>query len=105
MQTQCRCKFVFDDEGKDIQTEMQTYSNGIQHKKALCPACGKRQERSLPQTEFCEILYFGKHKSRQISDVAKDDPAYLRWLLQSNQISSRLRISIETILHDVAKGD
>ena len=104
MKTQCRCGHVFDDEGKDIKTTMQMYSNGINHKKALCPNCGIRQPRALPQTQFVEVLYFGKYKGRRIDDIAKEDPGYLQWTLENMDLSGRMRMSIETALHDTKEA-
>ncbi|MBT9175596.1 MAG: hypothetical protein DDT22_01276 [candidate division WS2 bacterium] len=72
--------------------------NGGYHIKALCSNCGrfiKNIPYSIPQ-----VLHFGKYKGKPIAVVAKENPAYLRWLCGRN-IKNSLRKSIELELEKV----
>lgn len=69
--------------------------NGGYHLKALCYQCGffiKNLPHSLPQ-----ILHFGKYKDKPIAVVARENPAYLRWLC-SQDIKPNLKQSILSAL-------
>ena len=61
------------------------------HKKATCPTC-KSFVKFLPHG--VPTLYFGKHKSESISEIAQKDPSYLEWLLLKGVKSARLKSAI-----------
>jgi DNA polymerase-3 subunit epsilon/exodeoxyribonuclease X len=51
---------------------------------------------------FIKSFRFGKHKGKQLSDVAKQDPSYLRWMLdQFENLDDDLRYSILKVLDDL----
>jgi len=72
--------------------EKHFLANGGYHLKALCSDCGafiKNMPHSLPQ-----ILHFGKYKGKPIAVIAKENPAYLRWLYNQD-IKETLKNSIK----------
>lgn len=69
--------------------------NGGFHLKAYCPECNtfiKNLPHATPR-----VLHFGKYKNKPIAVVAKENPAYLRWLCNQN-IKENLKQSILTEL-------
>lgn len=99
MKVVCKCGKKFDDESKNIKTIMHKCSNGTDHKRALCPACGTEQWRALPQGKPIDVFYFGKYKGRQIMEIVKEDVNYCKWLLSQN-IKDKLKLTIDEALHD-----
>ena len=72
--------------------------NGGYHLKASCPYCKafiKFMVHDPPK------MYIGKYKGRLLADIAKDDPAYLRWFLMQ-EIKKPLRKQIEEALNVVS---
>jgi len=48
---------------------------------------------------FVKTFRFGKHKGKDLQDVAKEDAGYLRWMLKSmDNLDDDLRYSINTVL-------
>ncbi|MBT9175668.1 MAG: hypothetical protein DDT22_01352 [candidate division WS2 bacterium] len=66
--------------------------NGGYHLKAFCSNC-ERFIKNIPYS-LPKILHFGKYKSKPIAVVAKENPAYLRWLC-SQDIKDNLKQSIK----------
>ncbi|MEK6880071.1 MAG: hypothetical protein AABY22_10705 [Nanoarchaeota archaeon] len=66
------------------KTEERIFSNGIVHIQGTCLDCGNK--RILPKERSYEecILYFGKHKGKNITEIPTD---YLVWSLEENLIS------------------
>lgn len=73
--------------------------NGGFHLKAFCSACNTFI-RNIPHTSP-QVLWFGKHKGRPIAVVAKEDPAYLRWLA-GQDIKDKLK---QSILKELERAD
>lgn len=67
------------------------------HMTAYCSGCGEYIQR-IRQVK--PVLYFGKYKGRLLADVAKFDPAYLRWFL-GQDIKDGLRRNITEALSEV----
>lgn len=65
--------------------------NGGFHRKAYCGGCGAFF-KNLPHAKSVK-LYFGKHRNKIISVVAKEDPEYLKWLVLQD-IKPALKSSI-----------
>lgn len=70
------------------------------HDKASCPACGGFI-KFLPHTE--PALYFGKYKGQTISEIARKDVGYLKWLLAQGVRNVRLKSAIEEAVCKVQK--
>ena len=48
---------------------------------------------------FVKTFRFGKYKGKSLSDVAREDAGYLRWMLKSmDNIDADLKYSIEKVL-------
>lgn len=44
---------------------------------------------------FDQLLRFGKHRNKKISEVLDKDPQYIRWLLQQEWLDNSIRSVIE----------
>jgi len=73
--------------------------NGGYHLKAYCSACDsfiKNLAHSVPK-----VLHFGKYKNKPIAVIAKENPAYLRWLCD-REIKENLK---KSILEELEKAE
>ena len=63
------------------------HRNGMNHTKGECKECG--QQKLLPKERTYEesILYFGKHKGKNITEIPPD---YLVWALEKDVIGGGL---------------
>lgn len=70
---------------KETEWEVKdrTFSNGLVHSWGTCSGC--KTQRALPQHKTPEgcILWFGKHKGKNITEVPTD---YLLWALSTDAI-------------------
>lgn len=76
----------------EAKIEKHYLPNGGYHIKAHCFECGtfiKNMPHSLPR-----ILHFGKYKGKSIAEVAKENPAYLVWLV-GRDIRDNLKHAIQ----------
>jgi len=77
---------------EEIRTERISLANGGHHIKASCTPCGrfiKFLPHDLPR------FYFGKHKGKNVTEVASNDPSYLDWCLSENVIrNGRLKDAV-----------
>ena len=88
-----KCGEILDD--CKLQKQKILLNSGGFHLKASCPSCGsyiKFLPHSTPK------FFFGKYKGKLISEVAKSDPEYLRWLLSENIKSKKLVADIREAL-------
>ena len=69
--------------------------------KGSCPQCLNFM-KWLPQRrpDQPREIYFGKYKGKTFDDVARDDPDYLRWLVE-NTNSDKIRDFAEEALQHV----
>lgn len=51
----------------------------------------------------CQALYFGKYKGQTISEIARKDVGYLKWLLAQGVRNVRLKSAIEEAVCKVQK--
>jgi hypothetical protein len=90
----CRhCQTEQDELKADIRKEY--LANGGYHLMAYCHECGKFI-KNIPHSKP-QMLHFGKHKGKPISQVAEEDSSYLRWL-SSQDIKESLKCAILEIL-------
>lgn len=82
-------------ETKNIIIETIPLTGGGSHKKATCPIC-KSFIKFLPHS--VPAIYFGKYKGKTISEIARKDLSYLKWLVKQNIKSARLKSAIEEAL-------
>ena len=82
-------------------TEEKTFANGTIHISASCPLCEK-WIKWLPQEENNDMLYFGKHKGKRMSEVVLTDPEYLHWLCEETD-KAKIRNLIEKTFDDYNK--
>lgn len=63
------------------------------HLRADCNGCGQFIKFVAVGAA---VLHFGKHRGRPVSDIAKLDPQYLRWLMGPSgpRLSTSLRTAI-----------
>jgi hypothetical protein len=86
----CRhCKTEQDELKADIRKEY--IANGGFHLMAYCYLCGKFI-KNIPHAKP-QVLFFGKHKGKSISQIAEEDASYLRWLSNQN-IKESLKCAI-----------
>lgn len=85
----------------EVITEEKVFANGTKHIKATCPLC-KRFIKWLPQEENNDMLYFGKHKGKRMSEVVMFDPDYLHWLCEETD-KAKIRNLIEKTFYDYNK--
>lgn len=74
-----------------------TFKDGRIHKEARCETCGrfyKYLSQGLPDT-----FYFGKYRNRLMSEIAKEDPDYIKFMLNTDTIKYGLRQKLEKALY------
>jgi len=88
---------------KQSETEALVNKNplpsGGYHLIARCCQCNAFL-KNLPHSEGSNKLYFGKHKGKFISEVAKTDYGYLEWLL-----SQDIKESLKQKIHEGLKKE
>lgn len=87
-----KCGEILDDD--KLKKQEVALKQGGFHLKASCPSCNN-YIKFLPHSP--PKFFFGKYKGKFISEVAKSDPTYLRWLL-SEKIKPRLASDIKEAL-------
>ncbi len=84
----------------NLKTQQIALKQGGYHLKACCPSC-QSFIKFLSHAE--PRLFFGKYKGELISEVAKKDAPYLRWLLSENPKSAKLKSDIREALCQIGK--
>jgi len=74
-----------DCQSEEIRTERISLPNGGHHLNASCTFC-ERFIKFLPHDS--PRFYFGKHKGKNVTEVAAKDPSYL-WCLSENFLKNR----------------
>lgn len=81
----------------DVSLVRVALKSGGYHLKASCPDCGSFI-KFIGHEE--PMLHFGKHRGKTITQVAKVDKPYLKWLggqgwLRNNKLKAAIRECIE----------
>lgn len=50
------------------------------------------------QPVFVKVLRFGKHKGKNLEDIAVEDPGYLNWMKKSMDLDEDMKYSLEKVL-------
>ena len=53
------------------------------------------------QPVFVKVLRFGKHKGKNLEDVALEDPGYLHWMQKSMDLDEDMKYSLERVLQKI----
>ncbi len=68
------------------------------HMKAVCSKCGA-YIKFVSVTPKDEIkIHFGRYKGRLMSDIAKEDSEYLRWVYEQAWSNKKLKEDIDFFL-------